>query len=323
MLAHPASPCKEPSLNPVTDSAPSAKARLLARPLPSSAETDPSRGAAPVWGAIRRIPKRWDLPSLKYEYLQAALDRPACRVLEIGCGAGKFLSSLALDLPRHRYTGVDPNPAALEYARRNAPDVEFHAGSAEALPFPPQSFDVVLALDVLEHVQEPGRVLAEIERVLAPSGSLHAFIPCEAQSVHGLALRLLGFHTKALTCGHVQQYRRAEMLERLRARFALEPPRYSYHLAGSLLDYALFTALLSPALAARFWRDNEYYNEVEPRTQGVLSRAMNLGFRVGNALAYFESKLMSRSPFGSIGLHVTAVKLEGDGRERRGPDNHR
>jgi SAM-dependent methyltransferase len=242
--------------------------------------------------------------------LKSALDRPeSLRVLEVGCGAGKFLSSLSQDLPRHRYTGLEPNPAALEHARRNAPAVQFFSGSAEQLPFEAESFDAVLALDVLEHVQDPDRVLSEIARVLVPRGLVHCFIPCEAQSIHGIAHRLLGFHSKAITCDHIQQYRRSEILERVRRHFDLDSPYYSYHFLGSLMDYALFTAILSPALAERFWRDNEYYNEVE--NLSVASRVMNATFRAGSAVAFWESKVMAKVGFGASGVHVTGRKRVG------------
>lgn len=93
------------------------------------------------------------------------------RVLDVGCGAG-FLSN---ELARHgvrSVTGVDLSPGSLEVARRWdwTGAVRYLPGDATHLPFPCASFDAVCAMDVLEHVEQPGEVLRECARVLKPGG---------------------------------------------------------------------------------------------------------------------------------------------------------
>ena len=97
------------------------------------------------------------------EQLQAEIhrllaDRSDLRVLDIGCGSKPYLPLLA-DRASH-YVGVDAV---------DGPQVDAVA-VAESLPFDAASFDVVLCTQVLEHVDDPATVLAEIERVLAPGG---------------------------------------------------------------------------------------------------------------------------------------------------------
>jgi ubiquinone/menaquinone biosynthesis C-methylase UbiE len=97
-------------------------------------------------------------------------------VLDLGCGAGM----LAL-LKRKGVilTGVDLSPQCSLAARRNGYDATFTAGLSR-LPFPDSSFDYVVSLDVLGHVDfaEKDQVLAEIKRVLRPDGVTMHGIEC-------------------------------------------------------------------------------------------------------------------------------------------------
>jgi 2-polyprenyl-6-hydroxyphenyl methylase / 3-demethylubiquinone-9 3-methyltransferase len=92
------------------------------------------------------------------------------RVLDLGCGAGFLANDLAAR--GHRVTGLDADPASLVVAARYdaTRTVRYEQGDARALPYPDRSFDVVCAMDLLEHVADPAGVVAEASRVLAPSG---------------------------------------------------------------------------------------------------------------------------------------------------------
>lgn len=75
-------------------------------------------------------------------------------------------------------SGVDPSGVALERARAAHPDVAFHLGLADGgLPFDDGSFDLVVCLDVLQHVADTQRLLSETRRVLAPRGVLGLSVP--------------------------------------------------------------------------------------------------------------------------------------------------
>lgn len=96
------------------------------------------------------------------------------RVLEVGCGDG----ALALELARQGavVTGVDASEQMLEAARQRARDagveVRFQLGAAEALPFPPDQFDLVVAQTILCFVKDGSPAFTEIARVLRPGGRL-------------------------------------------------------------------------------------------------------------------------------------------------------
>ena len=102
--------------------------------------------------------------------ITAALGEGSFRVLDVGCGAG-FLSN-HLAWVGHRVTGIDAAHEALSVARAHDASrfVTYDQGDARALPYTGGAFDVACAMDLLEHVAEPSRVVAEIGRVLAPSG---------------------------------------------------------------------------------------------------------------------------------------------------------
>jgi 2-polyprenyl-6-hydroxyphenyl methylase / 3-demethylubiquinone-9 3-methyltransferase len=98
-------------------------------------------------------------------------------VLDVGCGGG----DLVLELSRRGYraTGVDRADSIVEVgrARDREKRAEWLTGDAMSLPLMSESQDAVCIMDVLEHVEDPGRVLEECARVLKPGGSLlfHTF----------------------------------------------------------------------------------------------------------------------------------------------------
>jgi len=93
-------------------------------------------------------------------------------LLDIGCGAGLFaepLARLGADV-----TGVDPAPASIEVARRHAEEtgakVAYRVGAVEALAEGKTRFDVVSAMEVIEHVADPARFVASAACLVKPGG---------------------------------------------------------------------------------------------------------------------------------------------------------
>lgn len=94
----------------------------------------------------------------------------ACKVLDIGCGAGHLANHLASK--KHLVSGIDLSENSLALARERdvTKSVKYLYSNAYTLPFEDHAFDVVCAMDLLEHVEEPERVIAEASRVLKPGG---------------------------------------------------------------------------------------------------------------------------------------------------------
>ena len=101
---------------------------------------------------------------------------PGQRVLDLGSGAGTdSLVAAQMVGERGHVTGIDMTPAMLAKARAAAAEmglsnVEFVGGEAERLPFPDESFDVVISNGVIDLIPDKDAVFAELHRVLVPGG---------------------------------------------------------------------------------------------------------------------------------------------------------
>ena len=106
--------------------------------------------------------RRWYLYPLLCRYLSG-------RVLDIGCGIGDFLAY------RSGTVGIDVNPLLVEHCRRSG--WEAHWVNTLPLPFAARSFAGAVMDNVLEHLEEPGAMLAEARRILAARGTLVVGVP--------------------------------------------------------------------------------------------------------------------------------------------------
>jgi SAM-dependent methyltransferase len=183
-------------------------------------------------------------------------ERP--RVLDAGCGTGRNLAEFGrLGTAR----GVDPSPQAIAFCRRRGLGDVAEAG-LEALPFADGAFDLILATDVLEHVQLDDVAASELRRVAAPGALLVVTVP---------AYRWLWSHHDD-SHHHLRRY----SAPRLRARLSAAGWR------PVLLTY--FNTLLLPPIAlvrltARRRRRTDY-----ELTEGPLNRVLELPMRAEAAL---------------------------------------
>jgi ubiquinone/menaquinone biosynthesis C-methylase UbiE len=125
---------------------------------------------------------------------------PAPRqILDVGCGTGYLLGQLAARAPQASVlAGIDPAPAMIEVARSAATDgrVRFMIGTAERLPWPDQTFDLVVSTTSFDHWADQRAGLAQCARVLAPGGCL---VLADLFSVLLLPTLLAGRRGKART----------------------------------------------------------------------------------------------------------------------------
>jgi ubiquinone/menaquinone biosynthesis C-methylase UbiE len=109
---------------------------------------------------------------------QAAVG-PGQSVLEIGCGTGNLTLLAKRRNPEALFVGIDPDPKALDRARRKAArsgsSLKFDRGFSQELPYEDMSFDRVLSAFMFHHVQPEAKLptIQEALRVLKPGGSLH------------------------------------------------------------------------------------------------------------------------------------------------------
>ena len=104
---------------------------------------------------------------------QAAGQRTEGKILEDGCGVGSYLERL--DEQAALAVGLEVEYDRANEAHSKGPAVV--SGVGEFLPFPPDTFDLLLSHEVLEHVQDDRQAVREIMRVLKPGGRLILFVP--------------------------------------------------------------------------------------------------------------------------------------------------
>lgn len=138
-------------------------------------------------------------------------------ILDAGCGTGLNLRHLPAGS-----VGLDINPRNVELLKRRLPDHVIVEGDVEQLPFPDGSFGTVLCTEVIEHIPDPSRALAEFQRVLRPGGVLIGSVPARS-----LVWRLRFLSS---TCPHSEPFHNEYLPHEVRAMLAgwhIEHLRYS------------------------------------------------------------------------------------------------
>src|SRR4030095_11476569 len=107
------------------------------------------------------------------ERICATLNKPNPRILDVGCGTGANLKMLA---GYGKAEGVDISPQAVEFCGQRGFD-SVKLGAAEQLPYDDDSFELVTALDVIEHLDDDVAGLREMRRILRRDGRLLLFVP--------------------------------------------------------------------------------------------------------------------------------------------------
>lgn len=161
--------------------------------------------------------------------------RPGARVLDIGCGSGRHMDAV-LRRERLSVVGVDLDGSDLCLARDRCRYLEDFGecrggwavarASAVALPFPDGFFDAVICSEVLEHIPDHERAVAEAVRVLKPGGDLVVSVP--RRWPEAICWRLSAEYRNT-PGGHVRIYRREALEEILTAAGARAWARHFAH----------------------------------------------------------------------------------------------
>lgn len=163
------------------------------------------------------------------------------QILDVGCGEGYPISYIA----KHsaRIVGLDISTERLKYAKKNVKDVDFVCASSERLPFKPQIFDKVTCLELLEHLNDPRKTIAEIEFVLNKGGILIVSVPYKQRIV---ATQCIYCGKLTPLWGHIQSFDEQKLASLLPDNLRVEKFVYT----GTVVSaYPLFSFL-----PTRLWK---------------------------------------------------------------------
>ncbi len=246
-----------------------------------------------------------DLAALRLERCLEAMEGTTGRLLEIGCGAGRYTRAFLHYRPDLDISGCDISHLALDEARAadSTDAIHYEMGDALNLPYADSSFDIVLLFDVFEHVTDVGRAADEVARVLKPGGVFHCFVPCEGNKRTIFAVlrhsKLVPIHRwKRDHIGHIQILTTGGICGIFWSHgLPVTDVSFSFHLLGQIHD------------VVDYWRREQLAGgraRSAPARAAVrlFSRAV---FYPTWRLAYYEDRARMRDGR-AIGVHITATK---------------
>lgn len=210
---------------------------------------------------VREIPPFRALVRAVESFLIQSHAPPSEAVLDLGCGDGQFA---AVTLPTPLACGIDPEAGALSHAERSGAYRELVHGPANELPAGAETFSLVLANSVLEHIPDLDPVLMEVHRVLAKDGCFLITAPSRrfldglglAVALDRLALRGLASRYRAWfnhRSRHFHLLDAEDWQERL-GRAGFRVTHHAYYLSRSAMFwFDLMHYVSLPCLLSRKW----------------------------------------------------------------------
>lgn len=244
------------------------------------------------------------------------------RILEIGMGQGRFLKKIAGFRPDAELYGIDISKSAINAASCDSfLKGEFVVGDAQNVPFPQNFFDVVVIMDVVEHLDNPQKAILEIRRVLRPYGIFHFYVPCENQPFTlDWFLRKTNFlNFKDFTkihFGHIQYFSQADIKELVSPYFSKIIITYSAHWISQIFHF--LTLYLPKKFISFLGRDvqiktrdasNQKIKGNTTLSPLVILKKLWLLFIFPVTLIYeIEAQILKNFSFSVQGLHFTGQK---------------
>ncbi|MEK7497552.1 MAG: methyltransferase domain-containing protein [Patescibacteria group bacterium] len=92
------------------------------------------------------------------------------KILDVGCASGRMANEVSKIFPEAKISAIDAYSKTINYGKKKYPHINFSVEDAHKLSFKSSTFDLVICYEVIEHVVDPKRVLAEIRRVMKKNG---------------------------------------------------------------------------------------------------------------------------------------------------------
>jgi SAM-dependent methyltransferase len=140
--------------------------------------------------------------------VKRAIQRPQSVLLEIGVSSGVLLRELLVNFPEHDIVGADYTRGTLNLLGAKVQGVPLLQFDLTRCPLPNDCIDVVIALNVLEHIADDGKAVAELFRILKPGGHAVVEVPT-GPSLYDVYDRALMHHRRYTLRGLVDLFERA------------------------------------------------------------------------------------------------------------------
>lgn len=224
----------------------------------------------------------WFLAKKRYLFfvIHKYLKNKEAKVLDVGCGTGAIMKAFkdeGFDI-----RGIDYNQTAIDYCHEKGLNATL--GSLDDQQFADQSFDCVVALDVLEHIEKDDEAVRQIGRLLKPGGILVATAPAHQLlwSYHDVSLH----HCRRYSYGNFKQ---------------LFADGYEIKFLGWIHAFILLP-LVAVRLLRKVFKTQEQQSDVRP-----VSKPAALVLNFSYLIEYSFFRIFGRLPFG-LSLMVAAVK---------------
>jgi len=245
------------------------------------------------------------------------------RILEIGMGQGRLLNIIHELHTDAIIYGMDISKSAIDYAKNNNKiNGKFSVGDAESLNYKSNYFDVVIIMDVLEHVEYPDQVISEVYRVLKPKGMFHLYCPCEKQS-YTLDKAIKKYNLFGLAdftrkhFGHIQDFTHTDVKNIVKESFDNVDIsiQYSSHTLSQILY--LFILYLPKHMISYLGKDvsEQTRDAYIVSKKGIVSDLLvsmkylwSLFSSSVLLLSEFESIILKNINFTAQGIHISVIK---------------
>jgi len=214
-------------------------------------------------------------------------------VLDLGCGVGLSIGSL---LKFGIVIGLDISRDKVRTAKKHYEYVDFIMADTQYLPLKNNTFDIIVAKDVLEHIVDDQRAIYEAYRTLTNHGELILYVPVlleEANfSIEGLIHRLTGYNIDN-QAGHIRRYAVAKLISILRmSGFRETYMGYFGHIVTSMLSLLLFYSY-------RIIQGNE-----KKRSSSKLVKVTLRIFKLFEPLCILEYRALKKLPGSGLFIRV-------------------
>lgn len=161
------------------------------------------------------------------------------RILDIGCGAGGLTALWQEKFPNFIFEGIDVSKKAIKLAKECYPGIKFATSSAESIGKTSKKYDAISVCELIEHVNDPEKVLNNIYKILNNNGILYLTTQLEADeaTLTGKIYGMRGIKPKEKIVGHIQAFDRKAIKSLVKkSGFKIIEIYYNCHFLGQVID---------------------------------------------------------------------------------------